>query len=187
MDPLPQNAVLLIVDVQQGLDDPALGPRNNPAAEQTMAQILTAWRQSGRPVIHVQHLSTRPDSPLHPSRPGVAIKPEVAPLPEEVLIRKQVNSAFIGTDLEARLRAAGCENLVIMGLTTPHCISTTARMAGNLGFQTILVADATAAHAAVGYDGQPYSAEEIHQVALAALHNEFATVVESDAVLQALA
>lgn len=186
MERLPKNAVLLIIDVQQGLDEPVWGNRNNPMAEQKITQLLTVWRKSNRPVFHVQHLSLSPNSPLHATHPGVTIKNEVKPQTSELLFQKHVNSAFIGTDLEQQLRGRGYDTLVIVGLTTPHCVSTTTRMAGNLGFQTFVVSDATAAFDLVGHEGQSYTAEEIHNVSLATLNGEFATVVETEALLQAL-
>ena len=186
MEKLSQDAVLLIIDVQQGFDDPLWGKRNNPTAEQKIAHLLAAWRQSNRPVFHVQHLSLSPNSPLHPSRPGVAIKKEVEPQTGELLFQKQVNSAFIGTDLEQQLRERGYGTLVITGLTTPHCVSTTTRMAGNLGFRTFIVSDATAAFDLRDHQGRHYPAEEIHNVTLAALHGEFATVVSTAELLHAL-
>ena len=186
MEKLPKGAVLLIIDVQQGLDDPLLGSRNNPLAEERMAQLLMAWRSAKRPVFHVQHLSTSSESPLHPAKPGVAIKEEVKPQPGELLFQKRVNSAFIGTDLEQRLRDSGYGTLVIGGLTTPHCVSTTARMAGNLGFDTFVVSDATAAFEITDQKGRKFSADEVHNLSLAAMDGEFATVVETTAVLEAL-
>ncbi|MCO6449363.1 MAG: cysteine hydrolase [Caldilineales bacterium] len=186
MNPLPQNAVLLIIDVQKGLDDPYWGERNNPQAEQNMARLLAAWRQTARPVFHVQHLSTNPASPLRPDQPGCAIKDEVLPRQGEPLFQKRVNSAFIGTELEHQLHQRGYDTLIIVGLTTPHCISSTARMAGNLGFHTWVVSDATAANELSGPDGSTYTAEEVHSVSLAALHGEFATVVDTEAMLGAL-
>ncbi|MEJ7762492.1 MAG: cysteine hydrolase family protein, partial [Thermomicrobiales bacterium] len=177
--PLPADATLLVIDVQVGLDDPRLGRRDNPAAEANIAELLAAWRASGRPVVHVQHLSTEPNSPLRPELPGVAIKPEVAPLPGEPVFTKQVNSAFIGTGLEAWLRDAGRDTLVITGLTANQCVETTTRMAGNLGFIAYLVGDATASFDRTGPDGVFHLAELIHSVSLANLHGEFATVVST--------
>ncbi|MDP1579612.1 MAG: cysteine hydrolase family protein [Candidatus Didemnitutus sp.] len=142
-----------------------------------MARLLVAWRKAGRPVVHVKHNSTLTDSPLHPLHPGNAIKPEVAPLPSERIFEKRVNSGFIGTHLEEYLRALGVTDLVIVGLTTPHCVSTTTRMAANLGFTVRLVADATAAFDCTAHDGRAIAAAEVHYHALATLHREFAEVV----------
>ncbi len=177
-------SALLLIDVQQGFDDLSFwGTRNNPGAEANMARLLAAWRAGGRPVFHVKHNSRNPRSPLHPANSGNAIKPAVAPLPGEPVFEKQVNSSFIGTDLEARLRSAGVTGLVIVGLTTPHCVSTTTRMAANLGFNVRLVSDATAAFDWKAHDGRTIPAEEMHYQALAPLHGEFAEVVTTDAVL----
>ncbi|HEY3646145.1 MAG TPA: cysteine hydrolase family protein [Gammaproteobacteria bacterium] len=187
MQAIPKNAALILIDIQQGFDDLKYwGPRNNPQAEANAAKLLTAWRGSGRPLFHVQHRSTTPGSPLLPGQPGCEHKPEVRPLPGEAVISKSVNSAFIGTDLEARLRAAGIGTLVIAGLTTAHCVSTTTRMAGNLGFRTLLAADGCATNARTGHDGRAHDAESVHVMELAALHGEFAEVMDTDKLLAAL-
>jgi len=153
------SPALLVIDVQQGLDNPRLGPRNNPDAEKRIADLLAAWRAAGRPVIHVQHMSVEPNSLLRPGLPGNTIKKEALPIAGEPLFQKNVNSAFIGTDLEKYLRSHGIENLVMVGLTTEHCISSSARMAANLGFNVTVVADATATFGRRGFDGTHYSAE----------------------------
>jgi nicotinamidase-related amidase len=171
--PIP---ALLVVDVQQGLDDPRYGARNNPDAERNIVALLAAWRKRKAPVIHIQHMSVEPGSPLRPELPGNAIKPEARPLPGEPLFQKTVNSAFIGTPLESHLRSNGIGALVVVGLTTDHCVSTTVRMAANLGFITTLVGDATATHGRTGPDGERLDAEQMHRSALASLHGEFATV-----------
>lgn len=180
------HPALLLIDVQQGFDDPYWGNRNNPDAEANMARILQRWREHALPVIHVQHLSTNPASPLHPSGPGCAFRPETQPNADEVIFQKHVNSAFIGTGLEAHLRQAGISALVIVGLTTDHCVSTTTRMAGNLGFDVQLVADATATFDRADVHGNKVSADEIHWVHLASLHGEFCTVVTTEEILASL-
>ena len=180
------GAALLLIDVQQGLDAPRWGARNNPAAEQRIAELLAAWRASGKPVIHVQHLSLDPASPLREGLPGTAFKPEALPVAGEPVFRKHVNSAFIGTDLEAHLRANGIDTLVIVGITTDHCVSSTTRMAGNLGFVVTVVEDATATFERHGADGTHYGADLMHRAALASLHGEFATVRSTRDVLAGL-
>jgi nicotinamidase-related amidase len=184
---LPDNAALIMIDVQDGLDDPYWGVRNNPDAEQNMVRLLAAWREQGRPVYFIHHQSKNPKSPLRPDQPGNAIKQIVAPRPDEPVIPKTENSAFIGTDLEARLRAAGHETLVLVGLTTDHCVSTTTRMAKNLGFSPVLVADATATFDRISpLTGRHYSGDEIHEAELTSLNGEFAVVVGTDDVLAAV-
>jgi nicotinamidase-related amidase len=183
---LPSTTALLLIDVQQGLDDTRYGARNNPDAERRIAELLAAWRAAGRPVIHVQHLSLEPHSPLRADRPGHAFKLEAAPREDEPVFRKHVNSAFMGTDLEPYLRTRGIDSLVMVGVTTDHCVSSTARMAGNLGFAVTVVDDATATFERRGPDGTHYSAELMHGVTLASLHGEFATVRSTDEVLSAM-
>ena len=180
---IPKNAVLLVVDIQDGFDEPILRNRNNPEAESNVARLLDAWRKSARPVMYAQHHSLDPDSPLHPSHPGVAIKEIVKPEQDEPIFVKSVNSAFIGTDLEEVLREKGFETLVVTGFTSNHCVSTTVRMASNLGFKTYVISDATAAWDTVDHNGKTHSAETIHEISLANLHDEFATVLDTEALL----
>ncbi len=184
MSRLTQNAVLLVIDVQRAFDHPRWGARNNPEVEDRIAALLHGWRDSGRPVLHVQHRSPHADSLFHPDQPGFQFKPQARPWPGEAVLHKAVNSAFIGTDLEQRLHALQIDSLVIVGLTTDHCVSTTTRMAANLGFQTYLVGDATATFERVGADGQRFSAELMHATALASLHEEFALVCGSAEILE---
>ena len=182
----PHLTALLLIDLQLGFDHPRWGRRNNPFLERCASELVRAWRLTGRPVVHVRHMSTDPLSPLRPGQAGNEFKPETAPLAGETVIEKLVNSAFIGTSLEADLRRSGCRGLVIAGLTTNHCVSTTARMAGNLGFSNWVVSDATAAFNRIGPDGVRRFAEEVHAMALSDLHGEFATVVDTGAVIAAL-
>ena len=179
------QAALLVVDVQKGFDDPFWGDRNNPQAEANIARIIGAWRETGRPVIHVLHDSASPTSPLRPGTNGNQPKPEAEPLAGESVYRKTVNSAFIGTSLEDDLRREGVEAVVVVGLTTNHCVSTTVRMAGNLGFETYLVTDATATFDRAGIDGRKRPAEEVHASALSDLKDEFANLIDTDTVVGA--
>lgn len=173
---------LLLIDIQKGLDDIDYygGHRNNLQAELNARKILDFWRNHKFPIFHIKHNSTNPNSPLAKGQPGNQFKDIVEPLANEKVIEKEVNSAFIGTDLKQQLDKLEIKKVVIVGLTTDHCVSSSTRMAGNLGYDTFLVADATATFDKVGADGTKYKAEMIHEVELASLHNEFAMVINTD-------
>jgi nicotinamidase-related amidase len=181
-----QNPALLLIDVQKGFNEEAFwgGNRNNKDAETKMAQILEKWRTLKLPVFHIVHSSIHPNSKLHASNPGFEIKDEVKPLEGEPIIAKNVNSAFIGTDLKERLDQQGITNLVIFGFSTNHCVSTTTRMAGNLGYETFVIADATATFDRIGINGEKFDSELMHQTALASLNEEFAKVINTEKLLE---
>jgi nicotinamidase-related amidase len=170
---------LIVIDVQRAFEDPSWGPRNNPDAEQRIADAIAGWRRRGAPVIHVRHASRAPDGLFVPGTPAFDFKPEAQPLEGEPVVTKDVNSAFIGTDLEARLRDAGIEAVAVAGLTTDHCCSTTVRMAANLGFETWALGDAMATFDRSGPDGELLPADLVHRAALASLHGEFADVIDT--------
>ena len=177
------DPALLLIDVQKGFDEPSWGNRNNPDAEKKIFELLSAWREKSWPVIHIQHCSQEADSVLAPSHPGCEFKEETKPIDNEPHFKKNVNSAFIGTGLEDHLRDQDINQLVIVGLTTDHCVSTSTRMAGNLGFDVSLVSDATATFDKKGIDGKIYSADEIHAIHLASLNEEFCSVKTTAEVL----
>lgn len=181
---LPMSAVLLTVDMQRGFDQ--VKGRNNPQCEANVAALQAAWRAARRPLIHVRHDSVEERSVFRPGLPGNAFKPETAPGKGEAIVRKSVHSAFIGTDLEGRLRQMNCHTLVVMGIQTNFCVATTARMAGNLGYKTFVVGDACATFPQAMLDGSKVTAQVAHDLALAELHGEFATVVSTKDALKAI-
>lgn len=182
-----ENTALILIDYQQAFDDLAYwGRRNNAQAERNAARVLEAFRVAKRPIFHIVHHSTTPTSPLHPAHAGNRPMAFAEPHDEPV-IAKTVNSAFIGTDLEARLHGMGIKRVVIMGISTDHCVSTTTRMAANLGFAVTLVGDACFTFDRKAQDGELIPAATVHRVELAILGAEFATIASSEVVLAALA
>ena len=175
---------LIVIDWQKGFRDTAFwGPRNNPQAEDNGAKLLAHWRAKGWPVIIVRHQSTGPSSPFRPGQPGNDLEDFVTPQDGEPVYTKQVNSAFIGTTLEDDLRARGLTSLVFMGATTDHCVSTTVRMAANLGFTATLISDACFTHDRPTPDGKTLPAQAIHDVHLASLNGEFATIMKTNELI----
>ncbi|MGF6126021.1 nicotinamidase-related amidase [Pseudomonas frederiksbergensis] len=180
---LKTNAALIIIDQQKGILHPKLGRRNNPQAEERIVELLTHWRLTGRPVIHVQHLSYSPESVFWPQQSGVEFQERFLPSAGERLIQKRVPDAFCAMGLEVGLREAGIEQLIIVGVATNNSVESTARTAGNLGFDAWVVEDACFTFDKADYFGHPHSAEEVHAMSLGNLHGEYATVINSDQIL----
>ena len=175
---------LLVIDVQKAIDDPSWGiDRNNPGAEANIARLLAHWREQRWPLFHIRHLSLDPHSTYRPGQSGADFKPVVLPLPGETIVDKRTNSAFIGTSLEQQLRDAGVTTLVITGVITNNSVEATARMAGNLGFRTFVVSDATATFGRSDFSGRWRTSDEVHAMSLANLDGEYATVVSTDQVI----
>ena len=139
-----------------------------------------------RPIIHVRHSSTNPDSKLHKSKPGFEFNDHVKPLDNEVVLTKKVNSAFIGTKLENILNNMNINTLVFIGMTTNHCISSTVRMSSNLGFETYLISDSTACYNTMGIDGKMIDCNIIYESSLANLSKEFAIIINSNKLFSLL-
>jgi nicotinamidase-related amidase len=184
--PLPADAALIVIDLQKAIDHPSWGERNNPKAEKNVAALLEAWRSAGRPVYHIRHDSSEADSHYRPGQPGHDFKAESQPAAGEVVIAKKTNSAFIGTDLESRLRAANQTLLVVTGAITNNSVEATVRMAGNLGFDTYLVEDATFTFARQDWRGTWRTADEVHAMSLANLDGEYCSVVSAREILGAV-
>lgn len=175
----PEGSALIVIDVQRGFEDPVMGRRNNPAAESNIAALIEAWRERGYPIVFVRHDSIRPGSVLGPGRPGNEFKDVVTGWPD-LLVSKSVNSAFYGTpDLHSWLQERGIGGVVLCGIQTNFCVETTARMAGNLGYDTYLALDATHTFDMAGIDEGVISADELARVTATNLHGEFATVVST--------
>ncbi|RKT07753.1 nicotinamidase-related amidase [Streptomyces sp. 3211.6] len=184
------DSALIVIDVQKGFDDASFwGPRNNPAAEENIAALMDAWQESGRPLVLVQHASSRPGSVLAPDRPGYAFKEFVADRlgQESLLVTKTVNSSFYGTpDLADWLTARGVRQLVVVGIQTNMCVETTARMAGNLGYDVVVPLDATHTFDLAGPAGLSLTADQLAAATAVNLQGGgFARVVTTTEVLAA--
>ena len=177
---------LIVIDVQKGIDHPSWGRRNNPQAETNIARLLDAWRAAAKPIFHIKHNSTEPESAYRPGQPGNDFKPEARPLPGETVVEKTTSSAFIGTDFERRLRDGGIDTLIVTGVITNNSVEATVRMAGNLGFNAYLVSDATSTADKRDLDGRLWPAEDVHALSLANMHGEYATVISTDEALSSV-
>ena len=184
MNLLNEKTALVLVDVQKGFNALFWGTRDTPKAEENITKILNEFRRQQKTIYHVQHLSRNPKSHLSPGQEGVDFMDFAKPHFGERIFQKHVNSAFIETQLEEILKKDEIQTLVIVGIAVDHCVSTTTRMAANLGFNVVVVSDGTIAHDRHGFDGVLYPAEVVHSITLASLHGEFATVVTTATLLE---
>ncbi|MBK3511194.1 cysteine hydrolase family protein [Pseudomonas sp. MF6747] len=185
MEPLATNAALVIIDMQQGMNHPKLGRRNNPEAELHMQQLLGAWRQSQRPVVHVRHMSRTPGSVFWPGQPGCEFQEALAPLTHEHVLEKNAPDAFAVTGLERWLQIRAIRQLVIVGVITNNSVESTARSAGNLGFDVIVAADACYTFDQTDLSGRLWPAEDVHALSLSNLAMDYARVMDTLDILAA--
>jgi nicotinamidase-related amidase len=178
---------LILIDMQKCMANPAAGSRNNPRAEENIAQLLHAWRAVAANVVHVRHISRSPESLFAPGQSGVEFQDALRPLPHEHVVDKNVPDAFINTALERWLRVRELKRIVMVGVSTNNSVEASARTAGNLGFDTVVVSDATFAFAMTDYAGRMRSADEVHAMSLANLSGEYATIMDTRTLLDELA
>ena len=179
--------LLLLIDIQRdyfpGGRHPLVGP--DPAAD-AAARLLAGFRQAGERVVHVQHVWDAPDAAFFaPGTPGVEIDPRVAPEGDEPLVVKAKPNAFLGTDLEALLRAADPDELVVAGMMSSMCVDATVRAASDLGFRVAVAHDACAAPD-LEFAGSTVPGAQVHAAFMAAL-GSYARVTDADTLVSELA
>jgi nicotinamidase-related amidase len=181
-----KTTALLIIDVQQGINEADYwgGNRNNAGAEENIKALLTGARESGLYVFIIRHHSINKNSPFFPDKKGSAILPFVEPLEHEVLITKSTTNAFLRTSLQHELESRGVSALIVTGFVTNNSVEATVRYAAEVGFEVTVAADATATFDKRAIDGTVYSSELIHQVSLANLQAEYATIKTTQQILR---
>lgn len=182
------DTALLLIDVQVGVDDLAHwggvnGRRNNPDAERVMLDLLSAWRLKELPIAFTRHDSVEEKSPLKLHLPSGDLKPGFSIDDGDISVVKNVNSGFVGTSLHEEFGSRGITRLVVVGFFTNMCVETTVRMAGNMGYDTYLVAEGCATTNRVGPDGVDYDPQEVHDMTVANLHGEFCTSLSASDAL----
>ena len=183
------KAALLVIDMQQAIRDPrwlAAGPRNNLEAEANVARLQAAWRDARGLVVNVRHEGTDPDSTYLPDGPGAPFLPETAPRAGEAIVTKRAHSAFVGTDLDAMLKAHGVEAIVVCGVITNNSVEATVRHAHDLGWRVLLAEDACFTFAKRDRQGRAWVAEEVHALSLANLDGEYCDVVSTSSAISTL-
>lgn len=180
------RSALILIDIQKGFHEHVWGQRNNPCFEKNVGRLLAHWRGRNKRVFHIQHLSCDLNSPLRDDSPGVEFMDFAKPRPSEPIFRKRVHSGFIGTGLKTALKKHKIEHLILIGMTSDHCVSTTARMGSDLGFKITIPEDGVATFDRLGHDGRRFSAQQVHAISLASLSAEFATITSTEALCSSL-
>lgn len=170
------NAALVVIDMQNGINRPTLGRRNNPDAERNIGVLLEAWRATQRPIVHVRHISRSPESIFWPGQSGAEFQPRFTPLADEHVIEKNVPDAFAQTGLERWLHVRGIGQIVIAGVITNNSVEATARSAGNLGLDATVASDAAFTFDMRDLNGRLWLAEDIHALSLANIEMDYASV-----------
>lgn len=184
---LESNAVLLIIDMQQGMLEGRPSRGNNPDAELNLQRLLAAWRASLRAVVHVRHISRTPGSVFWPGQPGCEFQPALAPLDTEHVCEKNVPDAFAQTGLERWLHQRNVRQLVIAGVLTNNSLEASVRAAGCLGFEVVVVADGSFAYEQRDHCGRLWSAQDVHAFSLSNMALDYATVAQVAQVIDSLA
>ena len=173
------RAVLLPIDMQQAFYTADWPRRWNDAVDANGLALLATWRAAGRPIIHVRHDSAQPGSSLAPGAPGNAFRPGFEPQAGEPLVTKSVNSAFIGTDLDLRLKRLCAKHVVAFGISTDMCVSTTVRTGANMGWDMILVPDACDCFDLPDGQGGRIDAKDVQRAHVATLAFEFCRILST--------
>ncbi len=181
--PFDRTTALVITDVQNAMDSPVWGERNNRELVPNLRRVLERWRELGWPVYLVADDSPNPGSPYHPGQPGNDFKAELAPIDGEHVVRKTTGSAFVGTDFELQLRRAGHQTLVVGGFMTNKCVEATVRAAADLGFAVYVLADGTATVGQSDRRGHWWEADDVHNLALADMQAESTHVIDIEELL----
>jgi len=183
-----EATALIVVDVQKGFDDAVYwGLRNNPSCEQNIGVLISEWRKQGWPVVYVRHDSAEPASPLRRGEPGNAFKDVLTGTPD-LVVTKSAHSAFYGEpDLDSWLKGNGISSVAICGIQTNICCDSTARMASDLGYDTLFVADATHTFDLRGADGTILRARELARATALMFAAEFGTTLYTSELVEASA
>ncbi len=187
----PQATALVLIDFQnEYFDGDRPGklplPDGMPAARN--AARLVAWADRlGMPVFHVQHVGAAHGALFAAGSHAAQIHPLLAPSPRHRIVTKDRVASFAGTDLHAQLQALGITTLVVAGLMTHMCVSTAVREARSFGaasYRVVVAADACATRDIADWNGGVVGHAELHRANLLALHDNFADVHNTGAILE---
>jgi nicotinamidase-related amidase len=168
---------LVVVDIQNDYFPGGANPLDGPEAAAGKARsLLDAFRASGEQIVHVRHVWDAPDALyLRPGTHGGEINDAVGPESGETVVEKAFPNAFLETPLDAQLKDAGVDRLLVCGMMTSMCVDATVRAAVDLGYDVAVAHDACATMA-LEFGDRRIAAADVHAAFLAALADGYATV-----------
>lgn len=168
---------LLVIDIQRDYFPGGAYPLVEPEAAATAARhVLDAFRDNGKPVLHLKHVWDAPDATfMRPGTDGVEIHPLVAPVADEPVIEKAAPNGFLDTDLQHQLESRGIDDLVVVGMMSSMCVDATTRAAIDQGLSATVVHDGCAAPD-LEFEGESIPGTTVHRAFMAALAGAGATV-----------
>jgi nicotinamidase-related amidase len=171
------KTALIIIDIQNDyFDKGTMTLVGSDKASENARLLLDRFRTDSLPIIHIQHIATRPTATFFlPNTKGAEIHDNVKPLGQEKIIVKHYPNSFRETELLDYLKSKNITDLVICGMMTHMCVDATARAAKDFGFNIVLIGDACATKDQE-INGQIIKAEDVQKSFLAALNYFYATV-----------
>ncbi|MFT4020337.1 MAG: cysteine hydrolase family protein [Acinetobacter sp.] len=175
---------LIIIDVQNDYFPEGKKPLHQPEkALEKIHQLIEKFQKDNQPIIFIQHISNQPEPTFFKAKTyGVELHPSFDIQKQSIVIEKHYPNSFFDTSLQQVLQKLEIEQVILCGMMTHNCVDSTTRAARELGFNPILIADATAT-CDLTWQGEIVPAQQVQLAYFAALQN-FATLVETHHFLQ---
>jgi nicotinamidase-related amidase len=174
------NTALIIIDIQNDyFETGTMTLIDSERTAENAKLLLDKFRDKGSPIIHIQHIATKPTATFFlPDTKGAEIHNLVKPLPTEKIIIKHFPNSFRETELLDYLKSKKIENLVICGMMTHMCVDATTRGAKDFGFNCTLIGDACTTKD-LEINGETVKAKDVQNSFLAALNYYYSTVIST--------
>lgn len=179
----PATTALVVIDFQNEYFSGRMPIDDGMQALLNTRRLIEFADKSKIPVYHVQHVSPAGSAVFALDGEGVKFHPQMQPRAGDVVVQKSNVSAFVGTDLDARLKKANVKTLIISGLMTHACVAGAARDAAPAGYSVVVASDASATRAITRVGGKTVSKDELHRAALAEIEDTFGDVLTTDQII----
>lgn len=178
------KTALLVIDFQNEYFTGKMPIPDGAAALANTRKLIAFADDHKMPVFHVQHIAPAGSAVFAKDGETVKFHPDMQPRAQDVVLQKTTVSVFGSTDLDARLKRAGIENLIISGLMTHACVAGAARDAAPLGYNVLVASDASATRAITRVNGEAIDKDALHKAALAEVEDTFGDVMTTEQIIK---